>query len=117
MSRWRSIRRDIKMNVFAILAVILLLSFLVEALTEYIFGQIAEHVAAIEPYSWLIMYVALAVGVGLAYTYDFDLIYLLSNWLGADIPHHSFGVLLTGLSIGRGSNFVHDLWQRFFTKE
>ena len=111
------------MPVLAILAVILFLSFLVEALVEYVFGQAAQHVPAIQPYQWLLMYVALVVGVLAAFVYRLDLVHLLAAFLddispgaiGA-IPQTTLGIVLTGLAIGRGSNFIHDLVTRFFVK-
>ena len=102
------------MNILSILGVILLLAFLVEALVEYVFGTLADKVPALQKHKWVIMYIALAVGIVGAFIYDFDLMYLLGQWLGADIVHSNMGIVLTGLAIGRGSNFIHDLVQRFF---
>ncbi len=102
------------MTVLSTLGVILLLAFLVEALVEYIFGQLVEHVAVLKPYSWALMYVALAVGVAGAFIYRFDLIYLIGGWLESPIEMHPFGIVLTGLAIGRGASFIHDIIQRFF---
>lgn len=102
-----------------VLLVILLLAFLVETTVEYFFGQACGRIAALQPYQWLLMYVAAAVGVGGAFLYGFDLLYILGNFLGGSeyIPGPSWlGVLLTGLAIGRGSNFVHDLVSKFFMK-
>jgi hypothetical protein len=105
------------MSVLGILAVIFLLSFLVEALVEYIFGKLFDHVPALMPYRWCLMYVALAVGVAGAFIYQFDVISLLSIWLETPIMVHPFGIALTGLGIGRGSNFLHDLIKKFFQQD
>jgi hypothetical protein len=102
------------MSVLGILAVILLLSFLVEALVEYVFGKLFDNIPGLKPYKWLLMYVALAAGVGGAFVYQFDVISLLSIWLETPIEIHPFGIALTGLGIGRGSNFIHDLIKKFF---
>lgn len=104
------------MTVLAILAVIFLLAFLTESMTEYLFGSIIDHVPALKPYNWLLMYVAAGVGVVGAFIYQFDLLHLLGEFVSAEIPVHWFGVLLTGLGIGRGSNYLHDLVQKYFVK-
>jgi hypothetical protein len=111
------------MIVLAILLIILFLAFLVEALVEYVFGQIAEHVPALKPFQWLLVYVALIVGVVAAFIYRFDLVYLLAMFLEqyapgviVAVPQTNLGIALTGLAIGRGSSFIHDIMTRFFIK-
>lgn len=108
------------MNIFGILAVIFLLAFLVESLVEYLFGQAFAHLPAIQPYSWLLMYVSAAVGVAGAFMFGFDLLYLMGNYLAVDWPALAapspLGIALTGLAIGRGSNYIHDLVAKFFVK-
>jgi uncharacterized membrane protein AbrB (regulator of aidB expression) len=105
------------MSVLGILAVIFLMAFLVEALVEYVFGKPFDHVEILKPYKWLLMYIALAVGVAGAFIYQFDVIHLLSDWLKVPIAVHPFGMALTGLMIGRGSNFVHDVIKKFFQND
>ncbi|KKQ62544.1 MAG: hypothetical protein US85_C0025G0012 [Candidatus Shapirobacteria bacterium GW2011_GWF1_38_23] len=87
------------MSVLGILAIIFLLSFLVEAMVEYIFGKLFDHVPVLVPYKWLLQYVALGFGVLGAFIYKFDVI------------------TITGLAIGRGSNFIHDLIKKFFQQD
>lgn len=103
-------------NPLALLIIILFLAFLVESLVEYLFGQIFAHIQEITGYSWLLMYVAAIVGVLSAFMYNFDLIALLGSYIGQEMPVTWFGTLLTGLAIGRGSNFIHDLVTKFFVK-
>lgn len=105
------------MSVLGILSVILLLSFLVEALVEYVFGGLFDNVPVLKPYKWALMYIALAAGVVGAFVYQFDVINLLSIWLETPIDIHPFGIALTGLGIGRGSNFIHDLIKKFFQND
>ncbi len=105
------------MSVLAILAVIFLMSFLVEALVEYVFGVPFDKFEVLKPYKWLLMYLGLAAGVLGAFIYQFDVIHLLSEWLKSPIEVHSFGMVLTGLMIGRGSNFVHDVIKKFFQND
>jgi hypothetical protein len=104
------------LTILSILAVILLMAFLVESLVEYFFGAIVNNVPKLAPYKWLLMYVAAGVGVAGAFIYKFDLLYLLGGFMEVNIPSTWFGVLLTGLGIGRGSNFIHDIVQKYFIK-
>jgi hypothetical protein len=104
-------------NPLAILFVIFLMAFLVESLTEYLFGQAFEHVPKLAPFSWMLMYIAAAVGVVGAFVYGFDIISLVGIYIGQILPVTWFGILLTGLAIGRGSNFIHDLVVKFFVKD
>ncbi len=105
------------MNVLSTLGVILLLAFIIEAMVEYIFGQLVAHTPKLQPFAWTLMYVALLIGVAGAFIYKFDLIFLIGSWLNAPVPSHWFGVALTGLAIGRGSNFIHDIIKRFFASD
>lgn len=52
------------------------------------------------------------VGVVLAFELALDVFALL----GAAIRHEWVGYVLTGLLIGRGSNYVHDLLKRYITQ-
>ena len=111
------------MVVISILLIILFLAFLVEALVEYVFGQAAEHIPACKPFQWTLMYVALVVGVICAFIYHFDLVYLLAQFLEQyapgvidKVPQTPIGIALTGLAIGRGSSFIHDIMTQFYVK-
>jgi len=100
-----------------VIGVIFLLAFLVESLVEYLFSPFFEKLPALQPHRWMLMYVAAGVGVGGCFFYGFDLLYLLGGYLDAEIQLSWLGMLLTGLAVGRGSNFVHDLVSRFFVKK
>lgn len=104
------------MGVVLTLLVIFLLAFLVESFVEYFFGQAVDHFPKLQPWKWALMYVAAAVGVIAAFVYQFDLVHLLGEYLGVPIQSTIFGIILTGLAIGRGSNFIHDLIDTFFKK-
>lgn len=116
------------MPVFALILVITLLAFLVESLTEYFFGKLVENIPALKPFGWLLMYIAMAIGIAGAWVYQFDLLYLLGNFLeemltiqgGApvvlNVPLTWFGITLTGMGIGRGANFIHDAVSKYFVK-
>jgi hypothetical protein len=102
------------MTILGTLGIILLLAFTLEAMIEYFLGAWFEHVPQVQKYKWLTIYIAAVAGVVGAIIYQFDLIYLIGQWLETPIKSHIFGVVLTGLAIGRGSNFIHDLIKRFF---
>lgn len=106
------------MNILGLLSVILFLAVLVETLTEYIFGQAFDHLPALLPWRWTLIYSAAVVGVVGAVLLRFDLLYLLAQTLGVEWPELAnptiLGMVLTGLAIGRGSNYLHDLVVTYF---
>jgi hypothetical protein len=104
-------------TVLGLLGIILLLAFLVESLVEALFGPAFDKIAILTPWKWCLMYVAMIAGVIGAFVYGFDLLALLSAYLKVNLPSTPFGILLTGLAIGRGSNYVHDIVTRFFKPE
>ena len=101
------------MNVIGTLAVIVLLAYLVETLTEFVLGDLLEKIAFAKK---IVKYVAILVAVGGAVVYRFDLIYLLGQFLTAPIAWTWFGTIITGVAIGKGSNYLHDLIQKYFVK-
>lgn len=97
-----------------------LLSFLIESGTEYIVGTPMSKIEKLKPYTWLLMYVSMGAGVGLSFYYQLDLIALLPTWL-AELTKESavysptpVGYILSGLAIGRGSNYLHQVMSKFF---
>ena len=105
-------------NPLIVLLIAFLLAFLVESLTEFVFGKPFDKVPALAPHKWLLMYIALLVGVGVCFFYRLDIVALLAQYAGA--PTFAavtwLGMLLTGMAVGRGSNYLHDLVMRFFVK-
>lgn len=97
------------MSVIGTLGVILLVSFLVEALVEAVLGEPFNHYPALAPFKWLLKYAAFAAGVGGAFVYRFDFVALAGLHLGALINVTPYGIVLTGLAIGRGAQFVHEI--------
>ena len=93
------------------IATALFLAFLTESMTEYLFGAIADKVTQLQPFKWLLMYVAAAVGVGLTFWYKLDLVELIRQgeptWPG---------MLLSGLAVGRGANYISDLVSKYLVK-
>jgi ABC-type thiamin/hydroxymethylpyrimidine transport system permease subunit len=97
-----------------LIAVAFALAFLVESLVEYLIGTPMEHVAVLKPWKWSLMYIAAVVGVALALYWKIDLIAIIANGV-AQLSGVEFtwqvsrvGQILSGLIIGRGSNFLHD---------
>ena len=81
-----------------IISAVLLLAFLVESFTEYLFGQIEK----VKPY---LKYIALVVGVGAAVAYKIDIL----GTFGVVAPFPWIAWIVSGLIMGRGSNFVNDI--------
>lgn len=86
--------------------VFFVLAFLSESLTEYFFAQWAGK---------YLKYVSAGVGVFLSVAYRAD---ILSTCLGLDcwfpVVGPFVGMFLTGLLLGRGSNWLHDLASKYF---
>ena len=104
------------MTTLGILAVILALAFLVETLVEATFSPLMDKIPTLTPYKWALMYIALAVGVGGAFVYRFDLVSILSGFVQMDpqIQVGPFGQVITGLAIGKGSNYIQQFISQFF---
>jgi len=93
------------------------LAFLTESFVEYLLAVplsfLKERWPAVEKLQ-IKLYAGLAVGVLMAFQYELDLIFeafgYQAHWIG-------FGVLLTGLGIGRGSNWLHDFWTVYLSPE
>jgi len=100
------------------LGLIFVLAFLAETMTEYFArpfirfdslpGNAPSNGQRIIP-AWVLRYIAALMGVGLAIAYRADILGLLG--LAAWTPW--IGWIVTGLIIGRGSNYLHDLVDRW----
>ena len=110
-------------NALLLLAAALFFGFMAtEGTVEYLLGTLFERLTGkkddagnptypLRPYSWTLMYASVAVGIFLAFHYALD---IPSVVLG--LPASPVGVILTGIVIGRGANFVSDVWSRFLGK-
>ena len=86
-----------------------------EGTIEFIFGTLFDKVPKLNPYKWALMYLSLVLGVYLAYFYQLDMVYIVAQATGATAVTVSWvGLAATGVIIGRGANFVNDVWTRFF---
>ena len=81
-----------------------------EGAVEYVFGTLFDKVASLTPFKWALMYVSLAVGIFLAFYYALDVVTLF----GLDAT--PVGTVLTGIVMGRGANFVSEVWQKYISK-
>lgn len=93
------------MEVLTGLALFLFFTVLIERTTELVFGTPFEKVEQLQPYKWLLMYVAVAVGVGAAFVFQLDLIAHVTG-----ISREPFGFIFTGVACGGGSNLLHQVW-------
>lgn len=80
---------------------ILFLATLIEGFVTYLFGKSAEG----ETRPW-IRYVALALGVAAAIAYKID----IPAMIGLVSSYSLVGYVVSGLVIGRGSNYVNDIF-------
>lgn len=120
------------MEPVASLTLVLLMSFIAEGLTEYFArpfftpkaantedlptppkpddndGVLPPPPLVFSP-MWL-RYVAAIVGIILCLTYRIDLLAMF----GFHAFHPVAGLILTGILVGRGSNYMHDLVDRYF---
>jgi len=101
-------------QILGTLAVIGALAFLVETLVEATIGRLMDQIAALQPYKWTLIYFAIAAGIGGAFVYQFDLVYLLAQFVGSPVTHNGFGTTITGISIGMGAGYIHQFISKFF---
>ena len=95
------------------ISLLFLLAFMVESFIEYFIGTPISQSPKLEPYKWVLIYVSAVVGVIVNIFYKIDLISFLGQLSGTTIPVSWIGIVLTGLAIGRGANFVHDIIDKF----
>lgn len=104
-------------SVLMILAIVLFIAFLIETLVEFALGTLFDKIPKLALLKWTIMYVAIAVAIFASFLYRLDLVFMLAQFLGTnDIPQTTFGMIITGVAIGKGSNYLHDLFKKFFVK-
>lgn len=85
------------------IAVIIAVAILIEGLVEY--GKtIADTFNDGEKRTALIQVITIVIGVGLAFAFDADMFVPL----GLTVNHY-IGMVLTGIVMSRGSNYVSDL--------
>ena len=80
-----------------------------EGAVEYILGTLFDKVVKLGPFKWMLMYVSLGLGIFLAFYYVLDIVVLFGQ------PETPVGTVLTGIVMGRGANFVNDVWQKYIS--
>lgn len=83
---------------------------------EYFVGTIFDKVEKLKPLKWLLMYVSAIFGVVLTAYYSIDAMAALLTAAGFPAETSWFGIGLTGVLVGRGANFIADLWSKYFPK-
>lgn len=97
------------------LFIIFILSSIVETLVEAFFSDFFLKIPALIPYQWTQKYIAWIVAVAGAFIYQFDVLYIIGVYLSeafkvsSPVPLTAYGVFLTGIAIGKGSNYLHEL--------
>lgn len=99
------------MNAFNYAVFILFLSWLVQTVTEVLFGKPFERAG--DQYAWLLSYLAIAVGIALAAATGLDLLYIAVVELSPEPVtwmtwQHVIGLICSGVLLGGGSGFVND---------
>lgn len=85
------------------IAIIISVAILIEGLVEY--GKtIADMFNDGEKRTAIIQLITIIVGIGLAFAFNADMF----NPLGLTVNHY-IGMILTGIVMSRGSNYVSDL--------
>jgi len=102
--------------ILGLIALTMFLAFVVESLVEYFLGEMFNHVPKLKEHSWLLMYVAMGIGILGAFVYRLDLVAAFAKYLELNLQVSAYGIVLTGAAIGRGSNFIHELWSKFIKK-
>lgn len=88
---------------------ILFLSTLIEGLLTYIIGKKTPG----DPPRGYLRYVSLALGIGLAVGYGVR----IPQMLGITATAPFIDYIVSGIIIGRGSNYINDLFSHFSPKE
>lgn len=89
---------------------IFLMAFFVEGTVEYLFAQpMTKFVADADTASQYLHYIALVAGVAAAFGFGLDLTRAIP---GLTATQWWVGPLFTGVVIGRGSNYTHDILTR-----
>jgi hypothetical protein len=98
-----------------LLIVLLFLAFIAtKGTVQYLLGTLFEKIEKLKPYSWLLAYASAGVGIALCWYYDMDALADLISACGYPTAHSTIGNILTGILVGQGASFVHDMWKKYF---
>lgn len=115
---------------FGMALFVIFFSAVLEAVVEYVFGIPSDYVPWLaKNKAWMIPLVAIALGVVGAFIFQIDLFYIYGQFIegvmteitGTSIAMNiyltPFGIVLTGVWLARGSNFVHEFFKKHFNLE
>ena len=86
------------------ITIIPILAILAEALIEYT-KTIANMVKTGEKHTAIMQCVAIVVGILLAYEFGGSIF----EYLGIAVKHYLVGIVITGILVSRGSNYISDI--------
>ena len=88
------------------LEAVLVLSVAVERVTEWFFGVPFDKFPKLSSHKWLLMYISAGIGILAALQFGLDLLTV------AGLPGSVLGEVLTGATIGGGTNLVHQVFPK-----
>lgn len=104
------------LTTIATLTGIFVLAALAEALVEYLLKPVVDDIAGDVKATWrdlTLRYTAALAGILLCVLYRADLL----TYFDLVPPWPWIGYVITGLIVGRGSNFVHDFASRWLASD
>lgn len=103
------------MQALGLAVMTLILAVIVEGFVEYFVGLPFQKIPTLNKYSWLLAYVSLVLGEIVAFYFSIDILFLISEYaLGSEWLITPGGIFITGVCIGRGSNYVHQILSKWF---
>lgn len=98
------------MNV-SLFGFLVLLATLVEGIVEYFIAPLFD--VYLPRYKFLLMYVAVLLAVAFTLFYRLDMIAALAGLFNVEIANTVFGQIVTGVVLGRGSNYLHQIITKY----
>ncbi len=94
----------------------ILISTLIEGIVEYFVAPIFDQ-NGLAKHRIALLYIPAIFGVLCAVYYKLDLVAALAPVFNVDVPNSVFGQVLTGILVGRGSNYVHQFLSKYLTAQ
>lgn len=102
----------------AVVLVTGLFAFLIESMTEYLFGILVDCFPKLDPGRKALPFIPLFLGVMVMFYYNIDLVAVMVNLLPEQhMENNPIGIVFTGMMVGRGANFIHQLMSTYFPKK
>lgn len=102
-----------------------LLAFFIETMVEYVFGTPIDNIPALKKlgdFKWLLRYIAAGVGIYFSFYWKIDLVAVVARLIGDAAGSQqawdvsAVGMIISGLTMGRGSNYLHEFLSKHFKK-